>query len=198
MVCLAFYIKNYKKDTSFIVKNSSKIETSEVEGQEIIRRIDEIALHGSKLVNESNVSIISKKNTELYIEIVTDQLDASDRTAKLGIYGKQPTLSWEYSFEDWVLDVLDRVKEFSVKVDRSIKPDQLRVIRLGLKSIYYKQKRRTLFLLILKIVLGFIIPILVGLLLQIFPVFDLQETLLPSFFVSIYNIFLILLTQKKI
>lgn len=198
MVHLAFHVQNFKDISTLIVKNLRSISASEAEGQEIIRNIDDIGLHGSELVNESNVRITCKRNAEFYIELTTDQLDTSDRPAKIGVYGKQPSLSWEYGFEDWVIDTIDEIKVFSTKVDRPVKQEQLRIVRAGLKSIYYEQKRRKLLLLIVNLVLGFIIPILIGLLLQLFPTIDLKTTLISSFFVSVNNLFLILLMQEKI
>ncbi|MEQ8469113.1 hypothetical protein [Coleofasciculus sp. E1-EBD-02] len=199
MVYLVFLIQNFSKDIStLIVKKSRSIGASEVEGQEIIRKIDNLALYGFELIDKSNVRIIYKKNAEFYIELITDKLDTSNRPAKIGIYGRKPSLSWEYSFEDWVFDVFDRVKEFSIKIDRSVTQEQLQVIRLGLKSIHYKQKKRSMFLIIVKVIIGFIIPILLGLLLQLSPVFNFDTTLLLSFFTSVNNIFIILLIQEKV
>jgi hypothetical protein len=199
MACLAFYVQNFNKDIPTVIfKNSRRIEAFEGEGQEIIRKIDDLALHGSELVNESNVRIIHKKNAEFYVELITEQLDASGRPAKIGIYGRKPSLSWEYSFEDWVFDIFDRVKEFSIEVDRSVKQEQLRIIRSGLKSIYYQHKIKAQVMLIVKLALGSFIPILVGLLLGISPFIDVKSSLFLSGIIGINNIFLILLIQDKV
>ena len=202
MVPLSFYVPNFTEDIpTLIVKNSRTIKPTDIEGQKLIQKIDNLTLHGIKLAEESNIRILHNRRAEFYIKLITNQKDLTDRYATIVIYGKLPSLTWEYSFEDWVLDVINKVKEFSSETNRSAKPEQLRVIRTELKTIFCKYKQRMLFVYKRRLVLGFIIPIVVGLsicfVLRFFPVFDSRIVLLVSGFISFNNILITLLVQEK-
>ena len=218
MVALSFYVPNFTEDIpTLIVKNSRTIKSSDVEGQEVIQKIDNLTLHGIELANESHIRVLHNKKAEFYIQLITNQKDLTERFATIGIYGRLPSLTWEYSFEDWVFDVLNKVKEFSNKINRLARPEHLRAIRTELKTISYKYKQRMFFMYTRRLILGFVIPLVVSvvlaLLLRFLPVlnlrpifdfsfdfntvFDYRTVLLVGCFISVNNILIILLVQEK-
>ncbi|NET17653.1 MAG: hypothetical protein F6K08_34935 [Okeania sp. SIO1H6] len=169
------------------------------------------------MAEESNIRILHSRRAEFYIKLITDQKDLSDRYATIVIYGKLPHLAWEYSFEDWVFDVLNKVKEFSSQINRPAEPEHLHTIRTQLKTIFYKSKQRNLSVYKRRLFLVFIIPFLVGLvvafMLRYYPVFtlrpvfdfsfnfstvfDYRTVLLVSCSISLNNILITLLVQEK-
>ncbi|MGB7442380.1 MAG: hypothetical protein WA919_15055 [Coleofasciculaceae cyanobacterium] len=198
MVYLSFYVQNFTEDVpTLILKNARTIKPSDIEGQELIQKIDSLLLQGIELSNEPHIRIVHNRRAEFYIKVITDQEDLSGRPATIGIYGKLPSLTWEYSFEDWFFNFISKVKELSSEIDRSLQPEHLRKMRIGLKTLSSTYKQRLLSMYIGKLILGFILPIIVGLLLQFFPVVDSRTVLLVSCLISINNILMALLMQEK-
>lgn len=205
MVALSFYVPNFTENTpTLIVKNSRTIKPTDIEGQKLIQKIDNLTLHGIKLAEESNIRILHNRRAEFYIKLITDQKDLTDRYATIVIYGKLPNLTWEYGFEDWVLDVIDEVKAFSSEINRSAQPAQLRAIQTELKTIHFKYKQRKLLVYKKKLALALIIPIVLGLIVyvvsfvsQFLPDLNLNTVLLVSYFISINNVIITLLVQEK-
>lgn len=195
---LVFYVQNFKESIpTLIVKNSRIIKPNDVEGQKLIQKIDKLTLNGFTMINESNIRILYNRRAEFYIELITEQRDLSDRPATIRIYSRKPTLSWEYSLEDWVSDIINQVKKFSSEVDRSVQEEQLHIICTSLKAISYKNQPRKLLLLYVSKVAIVSIPILISILLT-FLHFNKYNINLISFFISLNNIFLIVLTKDKL
>ncbi|NER30315.1 MAG: hypothetical protein F6J89_22490 [Symploca sp. SIO1C4] len=167
---LTFYILNSKKSPQvLILKNSRIIKVDEAEGQQLTEKFDKVVFSGFKITNQPGIRIFYKRITrEFYIEIITKDLDSSDRPAKIGIYSRKPTISWQYNLKDWIYDVFDQIEKFSVEHERSVSDKHLDIISTSLREIYYKDKQAKLLLRISRIIVASLTPILLGLIIQFF------------------------------
>ncbi|NEO53920.1 MAG: hypothetical protein F6K54_13035 [Okeania sp. SIO3B5] len=192
---LYFYIVNYNKNIPiYIVKNTRKVDSDSIEGQEVIKSIDKLNVAGIAEVTENQINILSS-NLDFYIEAMTNKLDATKRPAKIGIKGKLPASSLNYYFEDWIFEIRNKIQDFAEKIEQPIQENQLETIELNLRNIYYKNQDKRKFLRIGKLLIKIFTPVILALIIIKY-FFSEIELILVGFLIAINNIIMWLIRDK--
>lgn len=146
-----FLIPNFKEDVQLlIVKNSRYLNTDSLEYQQILSKIYKIKTTGTKVYEESELTIFFKKS-EFYIEATTATKDTSNRPAKVITYGKIPNLYIDYCSRDFSFEIRQKLAIISQEFNRNLTNKQINLIDRKLVDIYYQYEKKKKILYMVKI-----------------------------------------------
>ncbi|MBS9387373.1 hypothetical protein [Dolichospermum circinale] len=165
MSFLSFVVPNFQNEVpTLIVIDQIKFDSSDQAAQKLNKSISKIKQRIPD-VTDRDIKIYSK-NSEFYIEIITNEKDITNRPATIGIHGKIPAsfLNFgveDWTFEPWIFKINQKIQELSDQVTRPIEKKHLDTVLTGVWTIWKRNKRRNLIIYLGKVAIAVITPIVV-------------------------------------